>query len=524
LAEISFDDLGFTTSYPGAILVYPQDPLDKEADANKENKWYLVLGSGPNGARLKYTSKNRSFTAGQLMVGETSGARATFVSDDTSGKFIIASDVVGWFENGERIYHDVNSDGNYDWSTDPTFNVDLINSVSDLKHGQSSQKARIHIIDLVELAAGNLKDPDGTGLTTSSTAYIGSSGFDDNTQIADFITVDLDLDYATDAMYFGTVADTDTGLGGKLRRIVMSDPENSILPTAPGSWDGDSTLIDMGQPVTTAPSVAMDWKKRTWVFFGTGRFTSNADVADADQQSYYGIKEPWQDTSGYENNMVDINKDADGDSDLDNEMTWEEVYSTYLLDVSNTIVFESGNIKNYDGVTFTTVTDLNGSNMDTFLALEQEMDKDPSPSDNDPVGANIYPNGWKLDFSAARERNLGQAALLGDILTFTTYAPDPNACQNEGDSYLYATYYKTGTAFSRSVIGLGNETDPGDGSSKDVLRKQSLGKGLAVSPAMHTGREKGSKAFVQTSTGAILVIEQANPGAVKSGRTYWMQD
>ncbi|MCK5487913.1 MAG: hypothetical protein KAI86_16960, partial [Desulfobacterales bacterium] len=106
LGEISFDDLGFTTSYPGAILVYPQDPLDREADLNKENKWYLVLGSGPNGARLKYTSKNRTFTAGQLMVGETSGTRATFVDDDTVDKFITASDVVGWFENGERIYHD----------------------------------------------------------------------------------------------------------------------------------------------------------------------------------------------------------------------------------------------------------------------------------------------------------------------------------------------------------------------------------------------------------------------------------
>jgi len=35
---------------------------------------------------------------------------------------------------------------------------------------------------------------------------------------------------------------------------------------------------------------------------------------------------------------------------------------------------------------------------------------------------------------------------------------------------------------------------------------------------------QGTKAFVQTSTGAILVIEQANPGAVKSGRTYWMED
>ena len=525
LAEISFDDLGFTTSYPGAILVYPQDPLDREADANKENKWYLVLGSGPNGARLKYTSSKNlgSLNAGDLMVGLSSGARAKFVSEDSVNKILTFTEVVGWFENGEIIYHE-EQDAGFTSNKDPYITVDILNSVSDLKHGQSSQKARIHIIDLVELVAGNLKDPDGTSLTTSSTAYVSSSGFDDNTQIADFITVDLDLDYATDAMYFGTVADTDTGLGGKLRRIVLSDPENSILPTAPGSWDGDSTLIDMGQPVTTAPSVAMDWKKRTWVFFGTGRFTGYEDVADADQQSYYGIKEPWQDTSGHENNLVDINKDPDGDNDLDNEMTWEEVYSTYLMDVSNTIVFESGNIKNYDGVSFTTVTDLNGSNMDTFLALEEEMDKDPSPSDNDPVGATIYPNGWKLNFSAARERNLGQAALLGDILTFTTYAPDPNACQNEGDSYLYATYYKTGTAFSRSVIGLGNETDPGDGSSKDVLRKQSLGKGLAVSPAMHTGREKGSKAFVQTSTGAILVIEQANPGAVKSGRTYWMED
>jgi type IV pilus assembly protein PilY1 len=56
------------------------------------------------------------------------------------------------------------------------------------------------------------------------------------------------------------------------------------------------------------------------------------------------------------------------------------------------------------------------------------------------------------------------------------------------------------------------------------LRKQSLGKGLAISPAMHTGKEKGSKAFVQTSTGAILVIEQQNPGAVKSGKTYWMEE
>jgi len=534
LAEISFDDLGFTSSYPGAILVYPQDPLDREADVDKENKWYLVLGSGPNGARLKYSFDAKTFSAGDLMVGESSGTRAEFVSKDTPNKLITVTNVVGWFENGEMVWHDANGDGSYTTATDPKFLVDTLNSVSDLRDGLSSQKARIYMVDLRQLIAGNLKDPEGNALTASSATYLSSPGFDsadpiifdDYTQISDFITVDLDLDYATDAMYFGTISQTSVGLGGKVRRIVLTDPENGIVATSPDLWEGDSTLIDTGQPVTTAPSVAMDWKKRTWVFFGTGRFTSNADVADTSQQSYYGIKEPWQDRSGHENYRVDINEDTDDDDVPDlNEMTWEEVSPTYLMDVSNTVVFQGGNIKNtLDGVTYTTVTDLNGNNLDTFLALEQEMDEDPSPPANDPVGATIYPNGWKLNFSATRERNLGQAALLGDILAFTTYAPDPNACQNEGDSYFYAAYYKTGTAFSGAVIGLGTQSDPGDAAMKDVLRKQSLGKGLAVSPAMHTGRESGSKAFIQTSTGAILVIEQANPGAVKSGKTYWMED
>jgi len=527
LAEISFDDLGFTTSYPGAILV---KSLDTGTDPNN---WYLVLGSGPNGARLKCNSDRVGFTAGQTLKGKNSGTLATVVDWSTSKKIVTVENVIGWFEDNERIWVDLDNDGTVDTAApnnEPRAYVDLANSTSDLKSGLSSQKAKIYVIDLKELVTSKaLKNPSGSLLTGGSPAgpFADGTGFDDYTQIGDFITVDLDLNYATDAMYFGTVSDTDTGLGGKLRRLVLNDPETNIVPTSPATWDTDSTLIDVGQPVSTAPTIAMDWKKRTWVFFGTGRFASQQDIADDSQQSYYGIKEPWEDTPGHENNMVDINADADGDgsTDLENEMTWEEVSLSYLLDVSDVVVFESRNIKNYNGVSFTDVRDLENNILDTFDALELEMEKDPYPGNNDPApSSDIFPNGWKLNFSEIRERNLGQAALLGDILTFTTYAPDPNACQNEGDSYLYATYYKTGTAFSSSVIGFGAQTDPADGTSKDVLRKQSLGKGLAVSPAMHTGKEKGTKAFVQTSTGAILVIEQANPGAVKSGKTYWMEE
>jgi len=524
LAEISFDDLGFTTSYPGAIVV------KSITSETTPNNWYLVLGSGPNGARLKYTTANRNFSANAQLIGLDSGARAELVSIDTSAKIATVKDVVGWFETGETVYEDVATAGQYNSTTDPSIVLDLANSVSDLKNGLSSQRARIYVVDLNSLTAStpSLKTlgPNGTWNTGAANAvsFLDTSdtntdyNLGDNSQISDFITVDLDLDYATDAMYFGTVADTGSGVGGKLARLVLNDPDTSILPTDPTTWDQYSTLFNAGQPITTAPTIAMDWKNRTWVFFGTGRFAVQEDIADDSQQSFYGIKEPWESIGG-DNYRVDINEERDLDGNpatpdvLVNEMTWAEVSAADLMDATRIIVFENGNIKDYnDGVTFTTVKDLAtpANNIDTFTDLELYMETDP------------VPRGWKIDFSETRERNLGQGALLGDVLTFTTYAPDPNSCQNEGDSYLYAAFYKTGTAFSTPVIGFNAGVQDTDGSS-EVMRKQSLGRGLAVSPAMHTGREEGSKAFVQTSTGAILVIEQANPGAVKSGKSYWME-
>ena len=528
LAEISFDDLGFTTSYPGAIVVKSME------SETTPNNWYLVLGSGPNGARLKYTTRNRTLAVDEdyPLIGRNSGARAEFVSINVSTQTVTAKNIVGWFENGERIFQDLDGDESYDSGVEAYFYLDIANSVSDLKDGLSSQRARIYVMDLNSLTASTpaLKTlaPDGTWNTgaANTVSFLDPSdtnyNLGDNSQISDFITVDLDLDYATDAMYFGTVAHTGSGLGGKMARLVLSDPDTNIVPTSPATWEQYSTLFDAGQPITTAPTIAMDWKKRTWVFFGTGRFAKNVDITDASQQTYYGIKEPWE-TIGSDNYRVDINEDADGDGvdDLENEMTWEDVSSSCLLDVSNVMVFETGTIKNYDSVadTFSAVTDLEGNTLGSFYLLEQEMEEDPDPA----TSPCIYPSGWKLDFSETRERNLGQAALLGDVLTFTTYAPNPSACQNEGDSWLYATFYKTGTSFPSSVIGTGAEQEVDGEDMTEVLRKQSLGKGLAVSPAMHTGKEKGSKAFVQTSTGAILVIEQTNPGAVRSGRAYWLE-
>jgi type IV pilus assembly protein PilY1 len=47
---------------------------------------------------------------------------------------------------------------------------------------------------------------------------------------------------------------------------------------------------------------------------------------------------------------------------------------------------------------------------------------------------------------------------------------------------------------------------------------------LSVTPNIHVGRETGSKAYIQSSTGAITTLPQLNPGRTKSGKQYWNMD
>ncbi len=208
-----------------------------------------------------------------------------------------------------------------------------------------------------------------------------------------------------------------------------------------------------------------------WIFCGTGRFFDRNDANNSDQQTFYGIKEPL---------------DANGD------MTWAAITSRSadLLDVSNAKVFTDEKVTGVTGVT----------SWDELLAAIRVK------------------NGWYLNFSEPKERNLGQATLLGELLTFTTYVPSLDPCEFEGETYLYALYYLTGTPYFESVIG----TLAGAGEEPDkVLGKMSLGKGLSIMPNIHTGKGSGSTAFAQTSTGGIPRIPQRNPGITKSGVTSW---
>ena len=56
-----------------------------------------------------------------------------------------------------------------------------------------------------------------------------------------------------------------------------------------------------------------------------------------------------------------------------------------------------------------------------------------------------------------------------------------------------------------------------------LFRSVALGRGLATTPNLHVGKQKGAKAFVQTSTGTIVEIPQPNLPLknAKTGKAAW---
>ncbi|MDF1578265.1 MAG: hypothetical protein P1P81_07465, partial [Desulfobulbales bacterium] len=325
-----------------------------------------------------------------------------------------------------------------------------------------------------------------------------------NSFFSDLITVDYDFSYQADALYFGSVSEAPSGMAGDdhnqhrggLHRLVIDNGSNDVLDSA--TWTLN-TMIDTDQPVTAAPSVAADGS-RAWLYFGTGRFLDAAyDKRMITRQSFYGLKEIYN---------------SDNEMQLGSEYGVGATPAANLVDVTDIeVINNTGTLSAFpvasDGTTLTTLLS------SSFTELNSEIGaKD--------AGLDRY-NGWKINYGATGtplqgERTIGQAAILGDIVTFTSYVPSVDKCQPEGDSYLWAPYYRTGTSYYRSVIG----TRLDDGNTV-MLRKVGIGKGLATTPNVHTGAAEGSKAFIQTSTGAIVGIEQANPGVTKSGVISWRE-
>ncbi len=356
--------------------------------------------------------------------------------------------------------------------------------VTALQEATSAQTGKIFMLNLNRLGSG----ADVCFMTSTGACVNNSTStpgplvtLDADSFISDAIGVDWDIDFKNDAVYFGTVSgDEGSGWGGRMRRIVVNDDptvsswdlDNVFLDLSPGSISGETT----GQPITAAASAGLDKQGNHWLYFGTGRYLTTQDALNADQQSYYGLKEPMSSGS-----------------------------LTYTILNRTNDLFDSTDVKVYEGGA--SVTNVSGAN---YAALQVD------------VGAK---SGWFMDFPDAKERNIGQATLLGKILTFTSYVPNDAPCEVGGESWVYALDYETGTAYKHPVIGTDStDTTTGPDPKEKVLKRKNIGSGLATSPGLHTGREAGAKAFIQSSTGAIETFEEATPGRTKSGMSSWQAE
>lgn len=371
-------------------------------------------------------------------------------------------------------------------------------------NGSVAQSARVYAV--------NLATGPGSGNSLVQPFTVGSwSSF-----IGDIASYDRNVDFRTDAVYFGRVIhDGSLPWRGKLYRLTLGSTGTApsliyggqvdasqwgiasapnrvpteILDTFTGSCAPSpctAPTLELG-PVVTAPSLAIDDVSKVWVFAGTGRYYSASDKTDTAQQYFVGVKD----------SVINLQCTQGTSTDCQNDD---------LLDVSSATVCVVGQGNCGQPAGTNQVTGVTGATSFTSLiALIQSKE------------------GWYTSLpqsgTANGERVLASPVVFGGIVFFPTFTPTNDICASSGTSYLYTLYYKTGSAYSESIIG----TSAGAGGVTNINGKMSLGEGLAFGGVVHngSGADGGApfKLCSNTSTGALLCNETnvASGGDTGSG-------
>lgn len=335
----------------------------------------------------------------------------------------------------------------------------------------SSSSAKLHILDLSDMAT----------ITTIDTGVA-------STFVAAPITVDWDIDFKADVVYFGLTG-TSSATDGYLMRLAVDEDSD------PSHWASKvSTVLNSERPITAPPTVAIDdaTPPNQWVFIGTGRLYSTTDQSSKDQEYLFGVK----------------------DSYVAGDPAPAAITVNNLLDMTDVKVYTDGSIDpgaNVDGpIGITTFSDLK-----TAIAASWDGWYIRLPPITGVAGA------------VPATRSLTQSSLAGSVLFTSVYQPNSDPCVSEGFGRLYGLYYQTGTSYpsENSILGTADVLVNGE-EKKEALTYVDLGKGYATSPALHSGSGEGDKkvsVFTQLSTGTIFRKQAETVDSVRSGKRAWRE-
>ena len=285
---------------------------------------------------------------------------------------------------------------------------------NNLRDANSYKKANVYILDYLTgdiLRIFNIQDA--------------------NSFCGDIVTVDYDLDFNVEAIYFGTnILENPSTMtyAGKLYKIeTYDDPD-------PDNWQL-KLIFDAGEPIISSPSFGLDKQGRIWVFFGTGRFYTADDANYITTQYLIGVR--------------------------DEGVTYD---LTDLYNVTNVKVFNEDTVKI-------------GGSIISFNQLER-------------LTTQNYKGWYRALYDG--ERCITSSALIGGTVLFTTYKPVFEPCKAGGEGFLYALYYLTGTAYFKPIFGEGpgGENLPGISTGPGMPAEPTVyvgGEGEKVFVQMGTG-------------------------------------
>jgi len=384
--------------------------------------------------------------------------------------------------------------------------------------GTSTQNAKIAVFPLKGfdyLPPAAFRIPSNTGYS-----HIDAGSFELTSSphgfVSQIVTADFNVEprYKADVVYFSTIEGGWSAWEGKMYRWVTDE-------ACPQAWQNPKVMFEAGRPISAAPGIGYDGSF-FWLYFGTGRFFSPIDKLEPSGDTpdyFFGIKEPIDaETGNFTWNRIDnaISKSKPISGNNAGERT--------LLRVDPIAVGESVSAS-HAGLECRDGSDCLPVGVTNFKGLKKYI-----VGTCDAVNGCSGTDGWVLELQADRERSLSQSALLGGLVTFTTYRPFSDVCKPEGEAYLYGVHYQTGTAYHETVFpGLSSAETASMNSNPSqqmVISRLSIGQGLAMAPSLHLGQRTGTKAFVQTCTGTIVEIPQSSlpVNSIKSGRLSWRSD
>jgi type IV pilus assembly protein PilY1 len=146
------------------------------------------------------------------------------------------------------------------------------------------------------------------------------------------------------------------------------------------------------------------------------------------------------------------------------------------------------------------------------------------------VGLVQSKDGWYVKLATAAgtsaERSVSSPVVLAGAVFFPTLVPTNDFCASTGTSYLYALYYKTGSAYTSPIIGTSAA-----GANTVSNTRMNLGDGVASQVAIHidgTGNLPGGppggppiKACSQMSTGSSTCVDANAPNPPWSRYMSW---